>query len=399
MAPLPVERSPALGIYVHFPWCIKKCPYCDFHSLATEGQAIPEQRYTERVLEELDARGAHLHNAQPRSLFFGGGTPSLWSAERIAQVVRRVRELAGSEAPFEVTVECNPGSFDEDYARALVDAGVNRVSVGVQSLSPEILKFLGRLHTPEEALSALRAAFRAGLERVSGDLIFGVHGQLPRQAADEARQLADLGLTHLSAYALTIEPKTRFGAEAQKGRLPLLSDDTVAEAFLAVHRELESQGFEHYEISNFARDGHYSVHNLGYWLGENYLGVGSGAWGTLELAPGERARYRNTLSVDRYLGTPRGDLAADLQTGLVTEFEPLDRQTLLTERLLLGLRLRQGVDLGRAGRELGIDPWTRERTRSVERLTSTGRLARDGNRLYIPQSKWLLADGIISSLI
>lgn len=399
MAPSPALVSGALGVYVHFPWCLSKCPYCDFHSLATERHAIPEQRYTQRVLEELDARAAHLHNARVDSLFFGGGTPSLWGADAIGKVLGRVRELSRAKAPFEVTVECNPTSFDEDFARALVDVGVTRVSIGVQSFDPQTLKFLGRLHTPELALEALEAARVAGLQRVSADLIFGVHGQTPREAADEARRLAELGLTHLSAYALTIEPKTRFGAEAKKGRLPLLSDDAVAEAFLAVHRELEGLGFDHYEISNFAREGHYSVHNLGYWTGKDYLGIGSGAWGTLELERGKRARYRNTLSVERYLETERADLGRDIETGLVTEFEPLDGQTLLSERLLLGLRLRQGVDLGRVGRELGVDPFTRERRRNLERLTATGRLGRDGDRVFIPQSQWLLADGIISSLI
>ncbi len=226
-------------------------------------------------------------------------------------------------------------------------------------------------------------------------LIFGVAGQTSGDAADEARRVAELGVTHLSAYALTIEPGTQFGALAKKNRLPLLSEDQVAESFLAVDEALGALGFEHYEISNFARGGHVAEHNLGYWRGNDYLGLGAGAWGTLTPGGG-RVRYRNTPSPERYLETDW--TSADLERA-ASELEPLSPETSLAERILLGLRMADGVDLAAAAASTGATAWTAERERAAERLVERGRLAREGDRIWIPREAWLFADGTISELI
>jgi len=393
------EESPdgaALGVYVHFPWCLAKCPYCDFFSLAAERDAIPHREYADAMLRELERRAVELPGQRLTSVFFGGGTPSLWEPKELGRV------LAGIRAAFpgqdvEVTAECNPSSFDDARAAALLEAGVNRVSLGVQGLERERLGFLGRLHDASGALEALRSALRAGFARVSADLIFGVVRQRPEEARAEALTVAELGPTHLSAYALTIEPGTRFGALAKAGQLPLLSEDLVARSFEVVGRALEEAGFEHYEISNFARGGHYAEHNLAIWRGQPYLGLGTGAWGTVR-RPGGLLRYRNAPAPERYLRAS-GSAALWETSELVSDAEPLDAETALRERLMLGLRLAEGVDLGRLARETGAHVWTSDRQKTAERLERSGRLERQGQRLAIPKSAWLFADAIVRELM
>lgn len=335
-----------------------------------------------------------------RSIFIGGGTPSLWEPAQIGALIEAIHDRFTLDASVEITVECNPSSFDRTLADRLAEVGVNRVSIGVQSLDPERLAFLGRWHSPDEALEAVRAACESPIARVSGDLIYGVHGQSPEAAVREAETLASTGITHLSAYTLTIEKGTQFGARARQGTLPLLGDDSVAESFLQVHAALEALGFEHYEISNFARQGDYAVHNLGYWNGDDYLGLGAGAWGTLNTRGG-RMRYRNTPSPDRYLNPELRfeTLTNDRARGLVHEIEPIGATTALSERLLLGLRLKRGVDVAAAAAALGTEAWPQSRQRAADRLVQRGRLVRDGDHLSIPADQWLLADDAISSLL
>ena len=396
----PAESDP-LGVYVHFPYCLRKCPYCDFLSVAADPSALPHREYADAVIAELGRRSDELRGRPLASVFFGGGTPSLWAPEELGRVLEAIR-AAFHAAPgaAEVTAECNPTSFDGERARALLDAGVNRVSLGVQSLDETRLKFLGRLHDAAGGLRAVRDALEAGVPRVSADLIFGVAGQSAEDAAREARTLAELGPTHLSAYALTIEEGTEFGALARRGKLPLLKDDVVAESFAAVEQALGGAGFEHYEISNYARAGHVAEHNLGYWRGRDYLGLGCGAWGTVTLG-GRRVRYKNTAAPVRYLSERARwtDTTLDRVGPLVATVEAIDAETALRERILLGLRLDGGLDLDAAAAETGAPAWTAERERAAAELVRRAKLAREGPRLWIPRDQWLLADGIIAQLM
>jgi putative oxygen-independent coproporphyrinogen III oxidase len=397
----PQAQNGELGAYVHFPWCLQKCPYCDFLSIAAEPARIPHGAYADAVIAELERRAPGLAERPLGSIFFGGGTPSLWEPRELGRVLRALLSAFSAEPDgVEITVECNPSSFDANRARALIDLGVNRVSIGVQGLDAERLRFLGRLHDVDSGLRAVRDAIGAGVPRVSADLIFGVAGQSAEAAAAEAAKVAELGPTHLSAYALTIEPGTQFGALARKGKLPLLGEDLVADSFVAVEAALERAGFVHYEISNYARDGHVARHNVGYWRGADYLGLGTGAWGTYS-TPQRRIRYRNTPSPDRYLGGQGRWTTIDLEatSELVSDVEPIEPETALRERLMLGLRLKDGLDVERAAAELGVPSWTAARERAVGRLLEQGRLHRDGSRLWIPKSAWLFADGTISELM
>lgn len=385
-------------MYVHFPWCLKKCPYCDFLSVASPRDRIPHRGYADAVLRELEARLVLLPaDYRLETVFFGGGTPSLWQSAELGRVLAALlAAFEGRSAPdVEITVECNPTSLDLDKARELGAQGVNRISLGVQGLDAERLQFLGRLHDPQGGLEAARAALASPVPRVSVDFIFGVDGQTPEQAASEARTLAALGTTHVSAYALTIEPGTEFGARAKKGRLPLLEESLVADSFLAVDAALTGAGFDHYEISNFAREGQVSRHNLGYWRGRDYLGLGTGAWGTVTL-PSGRVRYRNSPSPERYQAS---SFASPFGSDVCAVLEPLDAETSLRERIMLGLRLAEGFDLTAAAAELGVDALPTARARALDKLERRGQIERRGSRLVLPKSQWLLADGIIAELL
>jgi oxygen-independent coproporphyrinogen-3 oxidase len=414
-----MRQSARAGVYVHFPWCLNKCPYCDFVSYGvgpTGRDQVDHAGYARAVIQELERRA----EADPRmphrrfeTVFFGGGTPSLWQPEELGRVLSRVRSVldcagaGGGAGPdeLEVTVECNPTSLDEDRARALVDVGVNRLSIGVQSLRDERLRYLGRLHDARGGVEAVRAAKRAGVPRISADLIFGLPGQSPEEGRAEATELVDLGLDHVSCYQLTIEPGTRFGELAKRGRLPLADDSAVADAFLAIDEALTSpapdRGFVHYEVSNYARPGQEARHNLGYWRGDEYLGLGCAAYGFLRTGQGEGVRYRNEVLpggyMSRYMSRSMSGASTAADTTGETA-EPLDGTTLLRERIMLGLRMAEGFDLETAAADLGVAGWTPERRRAAMWLEERGRLQRDGSRLRVPREAWLWTDDTAARL-
>ena len=398
--------SRSLGVYVHFPWCLRKCPYCDFVSFAAERREIDHAGYADAVIAELGRRRAAFEGRRLATVFFGGGTPSLWEPAELGRVRAAVRAAAdGAADEVEVTVECNPTSLDEARARALVDVGVNRLSVGVQGLEPSRLAFLGRLHDPAGGLAALEAALASGVARVSADLIYGVAGagasptapggrpQRAEDAAAEARRVASTGVTHVSAYSLTIEPGTQFGELARRGRLPLCDDAVLADSFFAVEEALAAFGLRHYEISNYARPGDEARHNLGYWRGDDYLGLGCAAFGTLsDPAGGGARRYRNLVDPRRYAAAAREGAA------LEESDERLDPEARLRERIMLGLRLDEGLDLDAAAAALGVAAWPHARRRAADRLVAAGRLEAVEGRLRVPDRARVFTDGVAADL-
>lgn len=370
-----------LAVYVHFPWCIQRCPYCDFATSAIRPEEIPHDAYATAVTTEhsLLLGLSALSGVSVRTLFFGGGTPSLWSPEGIARVVDSVG------ATDEVTVECNPTSLDREKASRLRAAGVTRLSIGVQSLRENHLRYLGRAHDAREARQAVRMAVASGL-RVSADVMFGMADQRAGELVEDLRALVDDGIEHLSCYMLTVEPATRFGELARKGKLPRLCDDSVAELYEQCAFTLGSLGFEHYEVSNWARPGARAKHNEAYWRGDDYLGLGAGAVGTV----GAR-RWRNLPDAGAYVRA--------LSEGVLpkSEVEELDGATKLREGLMLGLRTVDGVDLAELGERTGVDP-RGGRERAFEREVSRGNVVIDAGRAVIPRSRWLVADAIIARL-
>lgn len=377
------------SIYVHFPWCLAKCPYCDFVSYATDRATIDHEGYADAILREAEHR-ARTFPGSIGSIFFGGGTPSLWDPAAIARVIRAFRERFTLRDDVEITAECNPTSLDRDRARALVDAGVHRLSIGTQSLRRDQLAFLGRLHDVAGARSAIEGAIAVGVPRISTDLIFGLPEQTPEDAREQALALADLGLKHLSCYQLTIEPGTQFGERKKRGLLPKIDDAMVAESFLAIDEALESRGLRHYEISNYAAPGEEARHNLAYWRGDEYLGLGCGAYGMKRTETGGK-RWRNPTDPKRYLEWTRGPM-------IDADVEDLPTDALLRERIMLGLRIADGLDLGATGRDLGVDPFTPERTREIDRLIKSERLTREGDVLRVPRAAWLFTDDTAARL-
>ena len=414
--------SDSLAVYVHFPWCKAKCPYCDFLSIPGEPQEIPHEAYAEAVLQELRIRAKQWQGRSIHSIFFGGGTPSLWAHESLGKVIKLLREEADFLPGVEITAECNPGSLSANRAHGLLAQGVNRLSIGVQSLNPERLKFLGRWHSPEEAIQALKIAQSVGFPGLSADLIFGLPGQSAEDASKEVDTLLSLGLNHLSAYALTVESGTKFGELLRAGRLPQLPEKEVALCFEAIEKRMNEHGLEHYEVSNYARPGYRSKHNLTYWEGGAYLGVGVGSWGTISEGA-QRYRYRNSPQIERYLKAAFELPSIDAVKGVpmtnqsVPVLEALDTATLWSERFLLGLRLKHGVDIRRGESEVGGSPWNSERFEQLIKEVRRSRLiARDAAGtildaesiksapeavayLAIPHEYWLISDDIISRLI
>lgn len=379
------------AVYVHVPWCLQRCPYCDFATEAIAPARIPHDAYARAVLRELDLReralGAPL---APISLFFGGGTPSLWSHDALGAVVRAVTDRGPVS---EVTVECNPTSIDRDRASSLRDRGVTRLSLGVQSLRDRHLRYLGRLHDAAGAQRAVREVVSAGGLRVSADVMFGLAEQRRDELIEDLATLVDEGVEHVSAYALTIESGTRFGELARKGRLPRLQDDDVAELYEAVESSLGALGFEHYEVSNYARPGCGSVHNLSYWRGEAYLGLGAGAVGCTPRGDGSfvAERWRNIHDVDGYIAAlDRGELPP-------AERETLDADTRVREALLLGMRTSEGTSVEAWRQRAGVDP-RRGREARIRRQVERGNVVDDGVTLKIPPARWLLADDIVASV-
>ncbi|MCB9620232.1 MAG: radical SAM family heme chaperone HemW [Sandaracinus sp.] len=378
------------SVYVHFPWCARKCPYCDFATRGVDPVSIPHEAYADAVIAELAMRADALAGRTLYSVFFGGGTPSLWSGEALGRVLAAIRSAFGAEVPdLEITAECNPSSLDDAKAQAFAAAGVNRLSLGVQSLNDERLRYLGRLHDRKGALRALAAARRA-VPRVSGDLMFGMPDQTADALRDEVREMLDQGLDHVSAYALTIEPGTQFGTLLRLGKLRVAREDDYAAMFEVAERAFEDAGLVHYEVSNYARPGQEARHNLHYWRGEAYLGLGAAAVGMLDDAEGA-ARWTNRKDAERYMASI-GEGRLDLE-----ESERLDAQDRIREALMLGLRTSEGVDLRALEARVGL-AWTTGRAREVERRMAAGDVVERDGRLFVPRERWLRLDGIVADL-
>lgn len=380
-----------LAVYVHFPWCLQRCPYCDFATEAINPSRIPHARYADAVVRELGLRlDALPPGARARTLFFGGGTPSLWEPADLGRVIAAVARRGDLQ---EITVECNPTSLDAERCARWKDLGVDRVSIGVQSLRDEHLRYLGRLHNAAGASLAVQTAVRSGALRVSADVMFGLAEQTIEALTEDLRALLGEGVEHLSCYALTIEPGTRFGELARKGRLPRLEDDRVATMYEAVERTCADAGLGHYEVSNYARPGATSRHNEAYWRGEWYLGLGAGAVGCTAVTEDGRAgeRWRNVADAEAYCtALEQGEFPP-------AETEAIGPETRVQEGLMLGLRTALGVDLAGLAARTGVDPRV-GREAAVARECARGNLIDEGVRWSIPRSRWLLADDIVARL-
>ena len=383
---------PRLGVYVHFPYCLAKCPYCDFVSYATERDGIDHAGYADAVVAELEARAPDVAGRRLASVFFGGGTPSLWDPRQLGRVLAAVRErLDAGVSDVEVTVECNPTSLDADRARALVDVGVNRLSVGVQSLDAARLRTLGRLHDVDGAKEAVRGALASGAARVSADLIFGLPDESPEAARAEAVELSDLGLSHLSCYQLTIEPGTRFGELARaRPAAPRRRRSAVAESFRSPSDEaLSARGLQSTTRSRDSRAA--PPRGAAQPRVLEGRGVPRARLRRLRLRPRPGRRRGRTVpepplprAVRRGMEQDHGQGRQGSAEADAHSREAVDEAAHARERIMLGLRVAEGVDMRGA--------WTPERERTAAVLEGRGRLQRAGDWLSIPKAAWLWAD-------
>jgi len=374
--PLTGMEAARMGLYLHFPYCLARCPYCDF-AVAIRRE-VPGAAYADAVIGELELRCVaepSLGGRTLQSVFIGGGTPSLWDPADLERVLGHVRARFGVLPGAEVSLEGNPEVADAARFAGYVAAGVNRLSLGVQSFHAPTLRALGRAHTPEDAARAVAAAQQAGASVVSVDLIYGAPGQGVEEVRADARRAVALGVAHVSAYALTVEREvlaadTPFSKRQARGALCAADEALSVEMAHALAEELESAGLQRYEVSNFARPGHHSRHNALYWTGGEYLAAGVGATGMV----GGR-RFSNERNAERYLQrVGRGELPE-------AEVEVLSGEERFHERLAMGLRLRTGLSLAAACRAYGVDP--APRLEEATRLVAGGFAQWEGERLRL----------------
>ncbi len=372
-----------LALYIHWPFCVSKCPYCDFNSHVRA--SVDQQLWRDSLLADLAHEASVLPGHRLTSIFFGGGTPSLMPPETVAAVLDAAERHWGFAPGIEITLEANPSSVEAACFADLAAAGVNRVSLGLQALANDALRFLGRAHDVDESLAALAIAQRV-FPRVSFDLIYARPDQsLAAWTAELERALA-FGTEHLSLYQLTIEPGTRFHTEAAAGRLTIPDGDAAADLFEATRAITAAAGLPAYEISNHARPGAESRHNLAYWRYQTYAGVGPGAHGRRGgLATMRRKKPENWLAAVERNGH-----------GLEAE-EPLAPETQASEALLMGLRLREGVDLARIAALAGTTPDALVDSRAVARLPDL--IRREGDRLRVTEQGMLLLDAILPEVV
>ncbi len=330
------EPGPGRGLYVHWPFCLSKCPYCDFNSHVRT--KIDAQSYVEALTQELRAVAARLSNRAPLdTIFFGGGTPSLMPGQIVGQIITQAQALFGFADGIEITLEANPTSADAGRFRDYRAAGVNRVSLGVQALNDTDLRALGRLHTVDEALRAVALA-QSVFPRVSFDLIYARPNQTSAQWASELERALQQGCTHYSLYQLTFEEGTPFHAALSRGTMKELDVETAASIYELTQDRMNAAGLPAYEISNHAAPGDESRHNLVYWRYGDYLGVGPGAHGRLTI-DGQRIATETERSPEAWL-----KLVAGRSDGF-TKWEIINQEQQGTEALLMGMRLSEGLHL------------------------------------------------------
>lgn len=330
------SAAPAdFGVYVHWPFCLSKCPYCDFNSHVRHA-AIDEERYVRAFAAEIASMAARVPGQTVSTIFFGGGTPSLMSPGTVAALIDAALRVFPTTVTPEITLEANPTSVEAGKLAGFRDAGVNRISMGIQALDDAVLAFLGRRHTAAQALAALATA-RALFPRASFDLIYARPGQTLAAWRAELRRALGFGLDHLSLYQLTIEPGTPFARLAARGELVLPDDDAQAALYQATEAEAARAGLAAYEVSNYAAPGAESRHNLAYWRYDDYAGIGPGAHGRIPVAGTPAATIR--------IRAPEAWAeAVERQGHGVREEEALAPQTRAREALLMGLRLAEGVE-------------------------------------------------------
>ncbi len=381
----------SFSLYIHIPYCESKCPYCDFNSYAAS--KWPEDDYVRALILELESRVRdEAFSGQPiATIFFGGGTPSLFQPESIARVIESARRICGIDPNAEITIEANPGTVDAAKLAGMRGAGVNRISFGAQSFNDATLRFLGRIHSAAQTRDAVGFARSAGFERINLDLIFAVPGQTLDDLTRDIDEAVALGPDHISAYNLTFEEGTPFFTDMKRGKITPLDTDVQAAMYSAVRRTLPASGYPMYEISNYAPGGHEARHNLTYWRGDSYLGLGAGAHSFARCGAGGR-RWWNQRGPAPYI-------AQAIESGIAEAgCEEIDARTAAGEFVFLNLRLTEGFALDDFRRRFEADFDDLFGARAA-RLLDGGLLLRDKGRLRLSDRGLELADSVFAEFV
>lgn len=369
------------GLYIHIPFCKQLCHYCDFFSCISLAKTGP---VLEALLREMELRRRFLPGDSLSTLYVGGGTPSVYAPQELGRLTARARELWDCTGLEESTVEVNPDDLSPACLDGLLRAGFDRLSIGIQSFVDRDLRLMNRRHTAEGAEKAVREAQRAGFGNISIDLIYGIPGMSDREWRDNLERALSLEVQHISAYHLTVEPRTVFGRRAAQGKFTPVDEETSQRQYLTLHRTLTAAGYEHYEISNFARPGRRSRHNSAYWTGEPYLGIGPSAH-----SYDGRRRSWSPPSLARYLG--------ELEEGTLYEEETLTEEERYDELVMVSLRRAEGVDTAALERRFGARK-LRYFEESARRFVEAGILEHTGGRYRLRPEEYLVSDGVICEL-
>ena len=380
------KAPPPLSLYIHFPWCIKKCPYCDFNSHAVK-DTLPEDAYIQALLKDLDSELPHVWGRTVQSIFMGGGTPSLISPAAMEQLLSGIRARLPLKPNAEITLEANPGSAEQQRFTGYRQSGINRLSIGIQSFSDQQLNKLGRVHNAAEANRAAQAARDAGFDNFNLDLMFGLPEQTEAQALDDLQQAINLQPTHLSWYQLTLEPNTLFHARPPK----LPDEDSKWSMQEAGQSQLAAHGYTQYEVSAYAQPGRTCYHNLNYWGFGDYIGIGAGAHGKItDGGHGMITRRWKQRHPQAYLASAGSEQCIDGQRNL-TEAEAV------FEFALNQLRLKQGFELGEFETRCGL-----QHSRilpALQTAVSDGLLVLDGSHVRHTDKGWQFLNDLLERFL
>ncbi|MEE9413054.1 MAG: radical SAM family heme chaperone HemW [Methylococcales bacterium] len=382
----PKLNAPPVGLYVHMPWCIQKCPYCDFNSHALHSD-LPEAIYIEALTLDLEQEKPRLGSRQITSLFIGGGTPSLFSAESISELLQHIQQTVSCSSTMEVTLEANPGTVDDAKFQGYFDAGINRLSIGVQSFSDSQLKQLGRIHNSQSALKAIDAAHHAGFSDFNTDLMFGLPGQSIQSAVADVQQAIDLNPSHISHYQLTLEPETPFYYSPPV--LPV--DDDIWAMQFACRELLIDNGYQQYEISAWAKEDHRCQHNENYWQFGDYIGIGAGAHGKLtNITTQQITRCWKQKSPRHYMN----NLKSPQTPNGISIIEKEDRAF---EFMMNQLRLKDGFKINQFNQRTGLTIDKLEPALSC--CISKNLLFNSNNQIGCTEFGWRYLDSILEQFL
>ncbi len=383
----------AFSLYIHIPYCISKCPYCDFNSHVVA--RIPEQEYAGMLIKELEfyARFDDWRGRSLKSIFFGGGTPSTFQPRSIGRILEKSEALFSFEKDVEVTLEANPGTVDSANFSGYRSGGVNRISIGSQSFQPHLLKFLGRVHSADETREALRVVQQAGFENFSMDLIYACPNQSLSDLRMDLNEALNFHPPHLSAYNLTIEEGTPFHREQQAGNIRSLPEEIEISMAELIEEALSKAGLERYEISNYARAGFHSRHNVNYWQGGDYLGIGAGAHSYRQIQDGGALgrRWQNEKNPGGYMEKVQKEGSA------VVGREQGDLAKAAAEFMFLGLRMIRGISVEEFTRRFGKDP--AEFYPQIRDWLEDGLMEEKAERLRLTRRGLLVANSIFVEFV